>query len=188
MEWFNINASAVIAASAALLAAIIAGSFALLGAIINNRANKQQRDELFQVEKWKSNRQLFIEKGEETIGLISSLLLEFSAVVNAAMLDTLSGQEGAISEKVMDRLKNTSSGIIINRLDTLVIAYFPELILFKDDIVKTHQSGFYKYLEYMSGQADMQDTSINLMECNVSLTEKAQKFKLEISRRISEVL
>ncbi|EOV4129021.1 hypothetical protein [Yersinia enterocolitica] len=188
MEWFNNNASAVIAASAALLAAIVAGGFALLGAIVNNKANKQQREELFQAERWKSNRQLFIEKGEEAIGLISSLSNEFIAVVNATTIDTVGGQDGAISDKVKERLINTNSGAILDRLDTLITAYFPELLPLKEDILKIYQLGIRKYFEYVMGKVSKQDAAIDLLKCNESLVKKAQDFKLELSRKISQTL
>ncbi len=70
-EWFNANASAVIAAASALFAAIIAATSTLLGTYLSQRANKSQREDAFTHERWKMNRDLYLSKAEEIFTLFN---------------------------------------------------------------------------------------------------------------------
>jgi len=62
LEWFDKNATALIAAGAALLSALIAGGFALLGAWLNNRQNNQSLKLKIQYEKSKESRGVLLGK------------------------------------------------------------------------------------------------------------------------------
>ena len=187
-EWFNDNASAIIAASAALSGAVIAAIFAFINNTQNIRAAKLQRSEQYDFEKWKANRQIYIEKGEEAIGLITSLLNAFLGVVNASALDVVMTHEHGISDSVKNQLIDNKSGDNLNRLDTIIISYFPELIEHKSQMIKYYQCGIHSYIESAMGKREKSAVAIELLDIQSKLTESANLFKNKISEIISKHL
>lgn len=187
-EWFNENAGAIIAASAALSGAAIAAIFAFINNTQNIRAAEIQRKEQYDFEKWKANRQIFIEKGEEAIGLITALLNMFLGVVNASTLDVVMTNEHGISDSVKNQLIDNKSGDILNRLDTIIISYFPGLIEHKSLMVTYYQRGIYAYIESSMKKKEKSAVAIELLDIQEKLTESAKTFKNKISEVISKHL
>ena len=184
MEWVTNNASALIAASSALLAALIAAIFSLLSTVINNRANRSLREEQFNTEKWKANRQLFIEKGEELIGLISDLQRECRIKVDASTFHVIDG--GKVSESWKDIFSNAKDEEILRRIDTLINAYFPALLPDFDRITVAHIKGMSGYFQYLAGKGTVAEAGIGLQESMNEMNANIKTFKSKMSLKISE--
>ncbi|EOE5492257.1 hypothetical protein ACTEV3_000609 [Cronobacter malonaticus] len=125
MEWFDKNATALIAAGAALLSALIAGGFALLGAWLNNRQNNQSLKLKIEHEKNKENRGVLLEKGEEAFSCATRWSNNSRAHLSAHMRYIL----GNISLKERDDLiKACADEETFYRLHVLIPIYFPQLL------------------------------------------------------------
>lgn len=124
MEWFDKNATALIAAGAALLSALIAGGFALLGAWLNNRQNNQSLKLKIEHEKSKQNRGVLLEKGEEAYSCATKWANSSREHLTAHRRYTL----GVISLKERDALiKACADTETFYRLHVLIPIYFPQL-------------------------------------------------------------
>jgi hypothetical protein len=64
-EWLSENAAAIIGAGSALLGAVIAGTVTIASNYFNNRFNKVIRQDQIEFDKWKANRDFYLQKGEE---------------------------------------------------------------------------------------------------------------------------
>lgn len=187
-EWFNENASAILAACAALFGTFIAAIFTYINNMQNIRAGQLQRKEQYDFEKWKVKRQIFIDKGEEAIGLITSLLNIFLSVVNASTLDVVTTRDHGISDSVKSQLIENKSGDLLTRLDTIIVSYFPDLIEHKNQMNTFYQRGIYVYLESTIKQREKSTVAIELLDIQGKLTESAKIFKNKISEIISKHL
>jgi len=124
LEWLDKNATALIAAGAALLSALIAGSFALLGAWLNNRQNNQSLKLKIEHEKSKQSREVLLEKGEEAFSCATSWANSTRAHLTAHMRYML----GNINLKDRDALiKACVDTETFYRLHVLIPIYFPKL-------------------------------------------------------------
>lgn len=124
MEWFDKNAAAIIAASAALIASLIAGTFALLGAYLNHWFSNKRYEEQKLHDAAKDNKRLYLEKGEE----LHSLITQWG---NTAYADMMGGRNviAGIFTKVQHRdfVKENFDPAIYMRLKSLMDIYFNDL-------------------------------------------------------------
>lgn len=124
MEWFDKNAAAIIAASAALTASLIAGSFALLGAWLNHKFSDKRFKEQLASESAKDNKRLYLEKGEE----LHSLLTTWGNTVFTNFIADQSFFIGRLSQGQRDEvLKDKFDPEVFTRINTLMSIYFTEL-------------------------------------------------------------
>jgi len=124
LEWFDKNATALIAAGAALLSALIAGGFALLGAWLNNRQNNQSLKLKIEHEKSKQSRAVLLEKGEEAF----SCATKWANSNRAHMTAHIRYMLGSISLKERDALIGACADTeTFYRLHVLIPIYFPKL-------------------------------------------------------------
>ncbi|CAK6492584.1 hypothetical protein PANNVG_01638 [Pantoea sp. Nvir] len=124
MEWFDKNATALIAAGAALLSALIAGGFAILGAWLNNRQNHQGLKLQIDHEKSKESRRVLLEKGEE----VFACLTRWANSSRHHLTAHRRYMHGRIDENERDALiKEYADPETFYRLHILIPIYFPEL-------------------------------------------------------------
>ncbi|MBD8161025.1 hypothetical protein IFU23_23345 [Pantoea agglomerans] len=124
MELFDKNATALIAAGAALFSALIAGGFALLGAWLNNRQNNQSLKLKIEHEKSKESRRVLLEKGEEAFACATNWATSSRSHLSAHNRY----MHGLISLKERDALiKACADPDTFYRLHILIPIYFPEL-------------------------------------------------------------
>lgn len=124
MEWLDKNATAMIAAGAALLSALIAGGFALLGAWLNNRQNYQSLKLKIEHEKNRENRGVLLEKGEEAFSCATRWASSSRSYFTAHMRYMI----GNIGSKERDSLlKACADEEAFYRLHVLIPIYFPQL-------------------------------------------------------------
>lgn len=130
MEWFNENATAIIAASSALLSALIAGGFAILNAWLNNVQNNQRLKLQIENEKAKESKKLFLEKGEELYVCVDKWITSCHAHL-------LSGEKILRNQLTPEQrhhlLSSYRDGENYTRLQTLLTIYFADLYEFKKE-------------------------------------------------------
>jgi len=124
LEWFDKNATALIAAGAALLSALIAGGFALLGAWLNNRQNNQSLKLKIQYEKSKESRGVLLEKGEEAFSCATRWANHSRALLTAHRRYML-GNIGLIERDEL--IRTFADPDTFYRLHVLIPIYFPQL-------------------------------------------------------------
>ncbi|MBP2157140.1 hypothetical protein [Erwinia rhapontici] len=123
MDWFDKNATALIAAGSALLAACIAGIFNLINTANNQSIFKAQmiRDEA------KDTKRLYLEKGEE----LHTLLTKWGNLSFASFHYDLSYISGELGNNYKnDVLQNQFDVNTYTRLSALINIYFPDLLPF----------------------------------------------------------
>lgn len=120
--------------------------------------------------------------------MITSILNAFLGVVNASTLDVVMTHEHGISDSVKNQLIDNKSGDNLNRLDTIIISYFPELIEHKSQMVTYYQRGIYSYIESSMKKKEKSAVAIELLDIQVKLTESSNLFKNKISEIISKHL
>ncbi|WP_312217238.1 hypothetical protein [Pantoea vagans] len=124
MEWFDKNAAAIIAASAALSASLLAGVFALLGAWANHIFTNKRFKNQIEIDERKENKKLYIEKGEE----LHSLLIKWGNVAFANFLTDQGYLTGRLTKAQSHELmKDKYNAETFTRISTLIAIYFPEL-------------------------------------------------------------
>jgi len=124
LEWFDKNATALIAAGAALLSALLAGGFALLGAWLNNRQNNQSSKLKIEHEKIKESSRVLLEKGEEAFACAT----KWSNSSSSTFSVQYRYMRGLISLKERDALvKAHADPDTFYRLHILIPIYFPDL-------------------------------------------------------------
>lgn len=124
MEWFDKNATTIIAAGAALLSALIAGGFAILSSWLNNTQNNHRLSTQLNHEKNKESRKLFIEKGEE----LHSCVEKWTESCYAQLLSGRKFLNGEITlEQRASLLEPYEDKVNSSRLNTLMGIYFFEL-------------------------------------------------------------
>jgi len=124
LEWFDKNATALIAAGSALLSALIAGGFAILGAWLNNKQNHQGLKLKIEHEKSKESRAVLLEKGEEAFACATRWANSSRAHMSAHRRYML----GLIDLSERDALiKAYADPDTFYRLHILIPIYFPEL-------------------------------------------------------------
>ncbi|MCZ0885567.1 hypothetical protein [Raoultella ornithinolytica] len=184
MEFINKNASAI----AALIGAFVAGMFGLINNFQNNRVNRDSRENAFKVEKWKANRALFIEKGEEAMTMVSSLSRYYQSFCTTSATAVLSDQNRMLSEDVRNILIDKPGNDTAYRLDTLITAYFPNLIHQKDLLVNAFTMASRKYMEYLMSKSSQVETVTFLVESGESIKNITRdmntKLSLEIAKHI----
>lgn len=184
MEFINKNASAI----AALIGAFIAGMFGLINNFQNNRINRDARESAFKVEKWKANRTLFIEKGEEAMTMVSSLSRYYQSFCTMSATAVVSDKSRMLSEDVKNILIDKPGNDTAYRLDTLITAYFPNLIHQKDLLANTFALASRKYIEYLMSKSSQAETVSFLVESGESIKNIARdmnaKLSLEIAKHI----
>ncbi|PXW18593.1 hypothetical protein [Pantoea sp. JKS000250] len=130
MEWFDKNATAIIAASAALLSALIAGGFAILNAWLTNNQNNQRLQLQIDHEKVRESKKLFLDKGEE-------LFLCVDKWITSGHAHLLTGEKllrkQITPEQRLNLLSSYTDGDNYTRMQTLLTIYFADLIEFKQE-------------------------------------------------------
>ncbi|HEC5279612.1 TPA: hypothetical protein R3V32_001062 [Enterobacter cloacae] len=125
MEWLSDNASAIIAAASALLAAIIAGVTTVLSIIFTNKSNKALRQEQFDFDKWKANRDFFLAKGEELFTLFNKwheLVVQLHTTQTFQLLKVKSSQD------MQNELKDFPLKDIAPKVGAINSMFFPDLV------------------------------------------------------------
>lgn len=124
MEWFDKNATALIAAGSALLSALLAGGFAILGAWLNNRQNYQGLKLKLEHEKIKENRAILLEKGEEAFTCATKWATSSRGRIIAYRRYMLGYITLGERDLVLEKNQDPDS---FYRLHIIIPIYFPEL-------------------------------------------------------------
>ncbi|ENL8725215.1 hypothetical protein AB6I73_000050 [Citrobacter amalonaticus] len=124
MEWFNENATTLIAAGSALISALIAGTFAILGTWLNNKNNMERLEFQLRSTMASESRKISLEKAEE----LHSLLTTWSNTKHAHYLAEKQLVNGMLSLEGKNNIQmDYPLSKIFIRLHTLINIYFPEL-------------------------------------------------------------
>ena len=188
LEFFRSNATAVISASGVLFGALIAGSVAIAGNVLNFNANNRVRESQFELEKWKANRSLFLDRGEEAIGLLSRVSSHYLSFNNTAVTEAIGDNGGKISENVIKALSNKEIPNALERLDAIITAYFPDLSSLKSELVRAFQASTVKYFEHKLGKYELDETALSLLKSSDLINQISNKLKEEISQEMGKHL
>ncbi|MDH7588552.1 hypothetical protein [Serratia bockelmannii] len=170
-EWFNENAPAIIAASAAILAAIVAALAAFGGALINNKSNQALREGQFIIEQWKANRELYLKKGEEIFSLFNSwaertnLMLQFVRE-DSASLDVYLQEEKELRSKV----------------DVLISLYFGELSEDFESIKRDLYEAQLAYLESGLDDSNKEELLVGVVRRISDVQVKSTVFRKRLAK------
>lgn len=156
-EWFNTNASAVIAAASALLAAMIAAASTLLGTYLSHRASKSQRDDTFIHERWKMNRDLYLSKAEEILSLFEKW---YDSNYQIMLLHIFVATETKSQLEANEEIKAYSDKHIKARIGSLLSLYFSELVGDFTAISKVLYEINMSYAEVIVGRMDKKEFAI----------------------------
>ncbi|HGM5047295.1 hypothetical protein PTR67_10325 [Serratia nevei] len=177
-EWFDNNASAIIAAASALLAAIIAAGSALWGSWLNNKSSKDQRENQFEVEKWKANRELYIDRSEEVFSLFNKWNANAHQVMMLHFCRLVGSKSADVVNKEWEQYKD---GTLQPRIDTLISMYFPELIDDFDKITKLFSTSIGKYGLFVIGNIETTEYATFINNTTDEISFLSEKFKLKLA-------
>ncbi len=173
MNWFDENATALIAAGSALLSAIVAGGFAIFASWLNNMQNNARLINQLQHEISKENRRLFIEKGEE---LYVSVNKWFEHVNAHFLAEDKFAKKEINQEQMRALLKDYPVSESYLRVETLTSLFFPELkeIL---SAARTARSKAYFVLDTLEKDSiNNQKAAELLTKCNVQYDIEVEKY------------
>jgi len=156
-EWFNTNASAIIAASSGLLSAIVAASFTLMGSILNHRASKSQRDDTFIHERWKMNRDLYLNKAEEILSLFDKW---YDNMYQIMLLNIMVATEIKSQLEANEEIKAFNDKQIQARIGSLLSLYFSDLVGDFNAMSKVLNGNIMSYTEVIIGKMDKKEYAI----------------------------
>ncbi|HFF8977309.1 TPA: hypothetical protein ACGE6V_004388 [Serratia marcescens] len=177
-EWFSSNASAIITLVSALLSAIVAGGFALFGSRLNNQAAKEQREEHWQVEKWRANRELYLRKGEE----VSDLLDRWHENTHQVMLLQMFRALGTKTQQQVDEeWKEFINKEIQPRISALLSIYFSDAVsdfeLATNFVGKIHLS----YGLFLAGDLDVSTLCIEISKAMDDVQNKTKEIRVKLA-------
>ncbi|MBT1808208.1 hypothetical protein KKZ42_08650 [Enterobacter hormaechei subsp. xiangfangensis] len=185
MEWLSDNASAIIAAASALLAAIIAGLTTVLSIIFTNKSNKALRQEQFDFDKWKANRDFFLAKGEELFTLFNKwheLVHQLHTTQTLQLLGVKSSQD------MQNELKDFPLKEIAPKVGAINSMFFPDLV--EEFNTLQSLSGYMSvlYAQSLSETITTSDGVITINEKMESLRVKAEAYRSKLAEKVRQHL
>lgn len=178
-DWFNVNASAVLAAVSALLGAIIAAASSFFVTSLNHQANKSQRDDSFSHERWKLNRDLYLSKAEEILMLFNQWSLVVLKRHNAQLEDCYI-QQGM--GKFYDSNEHTDFENLQPKIFVLLAIYYSELIPDFELIVGASKRLNEGYVETVTNPDTRDSFKLFAPENIRSLSGLCEEFVISIAR------
>ncbi|MCM7773689.1 hypothetical protein M8S83_16425 [Enterobacter asburiae] len=148
-----------------ITAAVLGGGFALFGGWLTNRNNKQNSDAQRQHEKWKSNRDLYIKKGEELHQLFNQWHNNVVSTQTYHIMYIV-GQMDAL--KTNEEYKAVSNKDVSFKLDSIVDIYYEELRCELNQLKDIEGKMNLQYGGFLTNNIEKNSAAIKITE----LTEK----------------
>lgn len=181
MEWLSVNASAIIAASSALLAAIIAGVTIVLSILFTNKSNKALRQEQFDFDKWKANRDFFLSKGEELFTLFNKwheLVVQLHTAQTFQLLKVKSSQD------MQSELKDFPLKEIAPRVGAINSMFFPDLVDDFDALQSLSGTMNIAYAKSITGEITISNGVITINKTLENLRVNAEAYRSRIAEKV----
>jgi len=188
LEFIKSNSTAVISTCGVLSGALIGGFFTITGNVLNYKANNSARKSQFDLEKWKANRSLFLERGEEAIELVSELADLYSSFTHAVTMEALGVEQNTNSGHINSGVSKQNITESFNRLDAIIVAYFPELSSEKDELAKIFQAALKNYFDDKFCNSSVDDPLTFMAEIVGSLVDISRDLKLKLSQEMKNYL
>lgn len=177
--WINENASAVIAAASALFAAIIAALSTFFATALSHRASKSQRDDTFEHERWKLNRDLYLVKAEEILMLFNKWYLvvytRHQKQLEDSYLKTGMGE-------FYDSINDTDVETLQPKIFVLLALYYSELIPHFESIVKSSNTLNQAYIKTLTDDEENNAFDAYAKECIIGLSKECDSFIVSLAK------
>lgn len=185
MTWFSNNAPAIIAACSAIFAALIASLSTLFGIWLNNKQNLELRQEQAMLERWKSNRELYIIKGEEVFTLFN----EWHGIVyNLGLLHIMHILGQKTFKEVQGETAALVNASVISRIQALLNLYFNESIESFDKMKGFHGEMILQYSKFIANKDGVSEAVISLRALLEDFNSEAEGFKLKLSNEVKSYI
>ncbi|CAI2399163.1 Uncharacterised protein [Serratia proteamaculans] len=178
VEWFNTNASAIIAALSALLAAIIAALAAFGGALINNRNSKALRDSQNEIERWKLNRELYLKKAEEVFSLFDSWNEGIHRILSLQTFHAIGVKN---QNEVNEEWPSAYDKSLYPRIKALISLYFNELSGDFELISDIYGKSTGRYALFITGKLEKGEFAISVNKSTSEIVSIAERFRARLA-------
>ncbi|KYO05104.1 hypothetical protein [Enterobacter ludwigii] len=185
MEWLTANASAIIAAASALLAAIIAGCTTVSSILFTNKSNKALRQEQFDFDKWKANRDFFLAKGEELFTFFNKwheLVHQLHTTQTFQLLGLKSSQD------MQNELKDFPLKEIAPKIGAINSMFFPDLVEEFNTLQSLSGHMTVVYAQSLSGDITSSNGVITINEKMETLRVKAEAYRSKLAEKVRQHL
>lgn len=181
MEWLSANASAIIAAASALLAAIIAGVTTVLSIFFTNKSNKALRQEQFEFDKWKANRDFFLAKGEELFTLFNKW---HELVHDLHMHNSFSLFKIKIDKGDKNDVKEITLKEITPKVSAINSMFFTDLVDDFEELNSLSGKMTVSYAQSLTGEISKSDAAKFIDETMNILRFKSDEFRNKIAEKV----
>ena len=185
MEWLSTNASAIIAAASALLAAIIAGVTTVFSIFFTNRSNKELRRDQFNFDKWKANRDFYLAKGDELFTLFNKwheLVHQLHTEQTFQLLKIKTSQE------MQTELKNFPLKEVTPKVSAINSMFFPDLLDDFNHLLSLSGQINITYAQSLTGDVTAGNALIDINETLETLRISAEKYRTKLAEKVREHL
>ncbi|RAR75224.1 hypothetical protein C7420_101841 [Pantoea ananatis] len=159
MEWFDKNATALIAAASAFISAVVAASVALLSTKFNNSQNLDRTKLQFEHENNNKKRELHINKGEEFVTCLDGWIYN---CYQTQLYYTFDMIEALKPKDITSDVQKFNDTRLFPRMKMLSSVYYPNVGQMLDDMNDLHNKCTMYYAQFIGTAADKSELLIKL--------------------------
>ncbi|HHQ2448003.1 hypothetical protein [Raoultella ornithinolytica] len=180
-DWFSANASSIIAAASAVVGGLVTGLFNFFSNLSNSKNLREARESQNNFEKWKTNREFYVNKAEEIFDLID----RWGKSANTLhQIQTLRIQGLNSDEDVGRAWRNYNEVIQNQRINMLLSLYYKDFKSDLNEISALSEKINYDYALTVSRKND-NDNNAFLRETsarNEEINKKISHFKTQLAQ------
>ncbi|HBQ6716725.1 MAG: hypothetical protein MIK86_01290 [Klebsiella quasipneumoniae] len=180
-DWFSANAGSIIAAASAVVGGLVTGLFNFFSNLSNSKNLREARESQNNFEKWKTNREFYVNKAEEIFDLIDRWGKSANTLHQTQMLRI----EGLNSDvDVGKALRNYIEVIQNQRINMLLSLYYKDFKSDLNEILELSEKINSDYVLTVSRQNES-DKNAFLREAsarNEEINKKISHFKTQLAQ------
>ncbi|MGK0735802.1 hypothetical protein ACSFCT_03280 [Yokenella regensburgei] len=162
---------------------LLGGGFAILGGFLNNRYSKHNSDAQRDFDKWKSNRDLYVTKGEELFEYFNKWHDYYSQIQNAQVFRMLNDYT---NEQVIECYKANPIKEVQPRIESLIALFFPVLGDQFQQITKIMGESALAYSLFLSKQSSHTDVVKKIVNNMELIRPKCDELRRHLAEEVKK--
>ncbi|CAM7934857.1 hypothetical protein ACV0NV_005187 [Klebsiella pneumoniae] len=180
-DWFSANAGSIIPAASALVGVLVTALFNFFSNLSNSKNLREARESQNNFEKWKTNREFYVNKAEEIFDLIDKWGKSANTLHQIQMLRI----EGLNSDEDVGKAWRNYNEVIQNqRINMFLSLYYKDFTSGLNEISELSEKINHDYVLTVSSQKDS-DKKAFLREAsarNEEINKKISHFKTQLAQ------